>query len=129
MKKLASICLGLGLLVTSQAHADPSMECSGGSQVEIGDCVRATEETVNKTVELALGFAMDSAKELDTVTGREVAAKALTASQQAWSGYRDAHCEYVGSTFGGGSGTGIAIMSCRVELGRQRVSSLMNGLN
>jgi len=108
--------------------ADPSLECSIdlGSQVEIADCVAEAEATVDKTIELALGFAMNAAKEMDEITGREVAVAALVQGQSAWFGYRDAHCEYVGSTFGGGSGTGIAIRSCRVELGRARVTELMN---
>lgn len=110
------------------AHADPSFECSLdlGSQVEIGKCVAEAEENVDRAVELALGFAMNAAKELDDVTGRRVAVPALDKGQQAWTDYRDAHCAYVGSTFGGGSGTGIAIRSCRVELGRARVGVLMN---
>lgn len=109
------------------AAADPSLECSigRGSQVEIGGCVAETGATVDQAVEIALGFAMNAAKELDEITGRQVAEPALTAGQAAWSAYRDAHCEYVGSTFGGGSGTGIAIDSCRVELGRDRVAELM----
>lgn len=121
-------CLLILLASPFAALADPSFECSVNlsSQVEITECVAETEVTVDKTVDIALGFAMGSAKELDDVTGRQVAAPALEASQAAWSVYRDAHCEYVGSTFGGGSGTGIAIRSCRVELGRARVSELMS---
>lgn len=133
MRKLTTIYLsiGLALQMSGPAHADPTMECgvSNGSQVEIGNCINAVQGDVDKTVELTLGFAMDAAKELDEVTGRDNSVKALSASQQAWSTYRDAQCDYVGSTFGGGSGTGIAITSCRVDLGRQRVSELMGHLN
>lgn len=133
LKMFMATCLGIGFafLPAAPALADPSMECgvSAASQVEIADCVGTVDKTVDDTVKIALGFAMDSAKELDEVTGRDVAQKALTLSQQNWSAYRDAQCEYVGATFGGGSGTGIAISSCRVEMGRQRVSVLMKGLN
>lgn len=115
------------LLSAAPASADPTMECStnGGSQVEIGRCVAEVEDTVDLALEVALEFAMDAAKELDDVTGREVAVPALDAGQAAWSEYRDKHCEYVGSTFGGGSGTGIAIRGCRIELGRVRTDELM----
>ncbi len=121
-------CLLILLASPFAALSDPSFECSVdlSSQVEIAECVAETEAAVDKTIDIALGFAMGSVKELDDVTGRQVAAPALEASQAAWSVYRDAHCEYVGSTFGGGSGTGIAIRSCRVELGRARVSELMS---
>ncbi|MFY9238382.1 MAG: lysozyme inhibitor LprI family protein [Roseovarius sp.] len=105
--------------------ADPATECGGSSQVEIGSCVAETLERVDATVDIYLGFAMSSAAELDEVTGRPVAVPALEAAQAAWSAYRDAHCGFVGSTFGGGSGTGIGINSCRIELGRNRAEELM----
>lgn len=122
------VCFSSLLLMAGEATADQSFECSThlGSQVEIADCVAEVESNVDKTVELALGFAMASATDLDQVTGRSAAAPALEAGQTAWSAYRDAHCEFVGATFGGGSGTGIAIRSCRVDLGRARVEELMH---
>jgi uncharacterized protein YecT (DUF1311 family) len=116
----------LATLVAGAALADPASECGVdlGSQVEIGDCVAATEQRVETSLATMLGFATEAAKELDGVTGRAVSAPALEAAQAAWSAYRDAQCEYVGATFGGGSGTGIAISSCRIELGRAREAEL-----
>ena len=121
----------LVLLVAAEAQADPVMECYNrfGSQVEVGDCLADIEKNVDATMGVALGFAMASAKELDEVTEREVALPALEAGQAAWSAYRDQHCEYVGSTFGGGSGTGIAIRGCRIELARARTDILMKFTN
>lgn len=109
------------------AAADPVLECSlaASSQVEIGDCLARVEAAVDETLAEALGFAAEAAKGLDADTGRAVAAPALDAGQAAWVAFRDAHCEYVGSTFGGGSGTGAAIRGCRIELGRERVGVLM----
>jgi uncharacterized protein YecT (DUF1311 family) len=114
-------------LCAGAAAADASFECSMnlGSQVEIGGCVSDVLATVDRTLAAALEMAKASAAELDGITGRAVAVPALEASQAAWEAYRDAQCEYVGSTFGGGSGTGIAITSCRVDLGRGRVDELM----
>ncbi|MCR9151817.1 MAG: DUF1311 domain-containing protein [Rhodobacteraceae bacterium] len=114
---------GMGL--PGAGLADPATECGGGSQVEIGACVSETLGRVDATVEIYLGFAMRSAEELDGATGRTVAAPALEAAQSAWAAYREAHCEFVGATFGGGSGTGIAITSCKIELGRDRAATLM----
>ncbi|MCA0869771.1 DUF1311 domain-containing protein [Seohaeicola saemankumensis] len=115
------------LAAPSVALADPTLECSQttSSQVETGDCMAETEARVDGAVELALSFAMDAAKSLDEVTGRAVSAKALAEGQAAWTGYRDSHCDFVGTTMGGGSGTGIAIRACRIELGRARVRALM----
>lgn len=110
------------------ALADPTFECgmNASSQIEIGACVNEMLATVDQTLEVALGFAMESAKALDEATEREEAAPALEASQTAWAEFRDNHCNYVGATFGGGSGTGIGIASCRVELGRERIKTLLS---
>lgn len=126
MKRLALIAL-----LPVAAFADPSTECSIGlgSQVEIADCVAETEEKANAAMEIMLGFARSSAQELDDITGREVALPALEASQTAWQTYRDAQCDSVGAGFGGGSGTGIAIRSCRVELTRARTKEIKDQIN
>lgn len=123
MKRLISLILLSSL--PNAGLADPASECGGASQVEIGACVSDTLQRVDATVALYLGFAKTSAQELDNVTGRAVAVPALEAAQVAWSAYRDQHCDYVGATFGGGSGTGIGIESCRIELGRDRAEELM----
>ena len=116
-----------GLASPDPASADPALECSiaNTSQVEVADCIAQQEVTVDRTVNQALGFARDTAAELDSVTDRQVAAPALEAGQAAWTAYRDAHCAYVGTTFGGGSGAGIAEGACRIMLGRARVEELM----
>ncbi len=118
------------LLVSSPVLADPALECSdAGSQVEIGSCVGDMEKRVDLALEESFGFALQSAKNLDDLTGRPVAQPALQASQNAWALYRDTQCEAVGASFGGGSGTGIAITSCRVDLGRARVDELLRFAN
>lgn len=119
--------LALVLAAPAAGWADPTLECGLdlGSQVEIGDCLAATEARVDRTVVQALGFAMEAAQALDAETGRPAATPALEAGQAAWSAYRDGHCAFVGATFGGGSGTGAAIRACRIDLGRERAAALM----
>ena len=120
-RSLGAAMLALPLSV----DADPAMECGdASSQVEIAACVSETAAAVDSAVETTLSFAMSSATELDEVTQRDVAVPALEKAHAAWSAYRDAHCNYVGAGFGGGSGTGIAINSCRIELGRARAKEL-----
>ncbi len=121
MKRLALLAL-----LPTAALADPSLECSLdlGSQVEIADCVAEIEDKATRAMDVMLGFARASAEELDGMTGRAVALPALEASQLAWEAYRDAQCDYVGAGFGGGSGTGIAIRSCKVELTRARTKEI-----
>jgi uncharacterized protein YecT (DUF1311 family) len=114
------------LLLPSTALADPTLECSdAGSQVEIGACVGEAEDRVAMALQESYGFAMQAAAELDEVTGRVAAQPALEAAQTAWESYRDAQCEAIGASYGGGSGTGIAITACRVDLGRARVDELL----
>jgi len=107
------------------ASADPAPECGASSQLEIGTCVADMLKGVDATVDVYLGLAMTSAKELDDVTGRAAAIPSLETAQAAELAYRDAHGEYVGATLGGGSGTGIGIDSCKIDLGRDRAKQLM----
>ena len=129
--RLKAAALLVLLLGPPLAWADPAMECGidNGSQVEIGDCVASMEIRVDAALDLAFEFAAGSAKELDEVTGRDQAFPALEAAQSAWRAYREAQCNSVGAGFGGGSGTGIAISACRVELGRARIVELMRLVN
>lgn len=109
------------------AQADPVLECSRthSNQVAIGTCLVETGKDVDSAMAAALGFAMSAAQDLDGVTGRKVTVPALNKAQAAWSDYREKHCAYVGATYGGGSGTGTAILACRINLTRARTRQLM----
>lgn len=121
-------CVALFNAAFAPAAADPAFECSvvSGSQVETAACLAETEERVGQVLAATFQIAQDSATELDKVTGRDVAVPALTMSQEAWETYRDAQCDFVGTTYGGGSGTGIAIRACRVDLTRARIAALLS---
>ncbi len=120
----------LGCLA-APALADPSLECSltASSQVEVGACITETEERVTAALAQVLTIAQSAAAEFDAETGRDAVVPALAAAQAAWEAHRDAHCEYVGTTWGSGSGTGIAIGSCRIEMARDRMDELMATVN
>lgn len=117
----------VALCAPDSAIADPQSECGvdATSQIDIGVCLSVAETVADATVSSALDFAMQTAQELDEVTQRKVSAPALKAGQDKWLAYRDQHCEFVGTTFGSGSGIGIAIQSCRVALARARADVLM----
>jgi uncharacterized protein YecT (DUF1311 family) len=108
--------------------ADPSLECSVASsnQVETGKCLAQMEERVENALEAAMQVRGGTAEKIDEITGRTLAVPALKNAQATWAIYRDAQCEFVGTTFGGGSGTGIAMRACRVELGRARIRELLD---
>lgn len=120
-----ALTLAAPFLAATPLLADPTMECPGGSQVEISVCLGDTLDRVDQAIVVALGYAQASASDLDETTGREDALPAIDAAQAAWSAYRDAQCEAVGAGFGGGSGTTIAIRACRIALGRARVDALL----
>ena len=122
---LRYLALGAALLAAATARADPALECPEGTQVEIGQGLAAAAAAVDRAIGTALGLAQPAAVRLDRTTGRMVAAPALEQAQAAWTAYRDAQCDYVGATYGGGSGTGQAIRGCRIDLGRARVDQLM----
>jgi uncharacterized protein YecT (DUF1311 family) len=126
--QLALFIAAATCLSASGVLSDPMMECPGGSQVEIGNCLAKTEELTDLSLQTALEISKNAATELDSVTGRSVALPAHESGQKAWVAYHDAHCEYIGATFGGGSGTGLAIRACRIELTRDRVDRLMGAL-
>lgn len=118
----------LAMVVTAQVKADPYIECSvlNRSQVETRDCLVEVEKNASAALATIFGYTMDAAKELDKVTApRKDSVPALKAGQDGWAQYRDKHCDYVGTTWGGGSGTGIAILSCRIDLARARSDELM----
>lgn len=117
----------VALFIPGSAFADPQSECSvdASTQINIGVCLSAAETVADATVTSALDFAMQAAQELDEVTQRKSSVPALKAGQDGWLAYRDQHCVFVGTTYGGGSGTGIAIQSCRVALARARADELM----
>jgi len=121
--------LALAIMPIMSASAAPTLECTGSSQVEIGDCLAEVEDRAEAAVQAALGFARDAAVELDSVTERTEVVPALEASQAAWESFRDSQCNYVGTTFGGGSGTGIAVLACRIMIARMRTDALLDSLD
>ena len=126
MRRVLKTLIAASFAMPIAALAGPTDECSveSSSQVETGACLGAVKERSEAALAVALGVAQSQAAELDEVTGRDVAVPALARAQEAWLVYRDASCEHAGALFGGGSGTGIAIVDCQIRLTRQRTDVL-----
>ena len=110
------------------AAADPAMECAAGgasSQIEIAECVAGMEMATNGALDAAYGIAAANASELDEITESDTALPALEAAQDAWRAWRDAECAWHGALYGGGSGTSIAVTSCRIRTARDRIDMLL----
>ena len=127
---LSTLALLPVLSHATSAFADAAMECSAQvpTQVEVASCVNEQLRIADLALEQALEFARDSATELDSITGRVDAIPALEKSQAAWIGYRNAECEYREALYAGGSGGGIAKVSCMVGLTRERLTEVMASL-
>ena len=125
---LRGFAVGAVVLMASPVLADPSLECSvtTSSQVETAECLIAEEERVGQALEAAIRVRQRAAEQIDNVTERELAIPALAVSQEAWLAYRDAECNFKGTLFAGGSGGGIAIRSCRVQMTRDRIDALLD---
>ncbi|HEY6269994.1 MAG TPA: lysozyme inhibitor LprI family protein [Candidatus Acidoferrum sp.] len=94
-------------------------QCEGAkSTLQINECfakeLKKAEAEVNKIYQL-------SVKKLEPDD-----AALLRKAQRAWLAYRDAQCEAEHALWGGGTGGPAALMSCRVELTRQRVAEIQN---
>jgi len=129
MKLLFKGLIGVSMLtgVTAQVYADSHNSCDSGNkaQAELDRCLIDVEKDVDAAQKAAFDKIVAAAKKLDDVTApRRDVVPALTLGQDAWTQYRDKHCEFIGTTWGGGSGTGIAITRCRIDLTRARIKEL-----
>lgn len=100
---------------------------SAGSQVEIRRCLNERSRYVSRTLRVASETAPGEMRELDRVTSADVGAEeAFLKSRQTYGPYRDAMCSAVAASYAGGSGAGIAELSCHMEMDwarAQRIAS------
>lgn len=127
MFRVSAACVFAAILCPTLSYADPASECGveNNSQVKIADCLKDSAKRVDETIKQTLGFAVDTARNLDSNTGRKVVEPALEKAHASWSAARDAQCDYVEATYAGGSGGSIANLSCRIKMGRERADILL----
>lgn len=65
-----------------------------------------------------------NARDLDRIQKRKGAAKAFEESNKAFARYLDAECKWVEASYGAGTGSGDAILACRINLMKMRAGSL-----
>ncbi|MCB1395474.1 MAG: DUF1311 domain-containing protein [Rhodobacter sp.] len=105
---------------------------AGSSNVGIGACWRAEGDYWQARLDavlsrLAEGAAQDDAllDEAGSAAGRQ--GPALEAMRAAFDAYLSARCDYEGSLWQGGSGTGPAIAHCRMMMTGMQALSLETG--
>ena len=123
-KGLASILiLASAVLNTSAVAADALAECyrSADNRLEVQACLKKelaeTEKFYDDIVDRVLA-------DLDRIQKRKGAAKAFEESNKAFARYLDAECKWVEESYGSGTGSGDAILACRINLMKMRAGSL-----
>ncbi len=126
--RLAPLFLSLTLIAAAApAAAAGALEaCWARSQnrVELGQCLRDLKAESDAGMEAAYEAASGAMAELDRVTGRAEAARALERAQSAFVLYRDLECHARELQAASGSGSGDFFQSCWIDLTRGRSAAL-----
>ena len=124
---LAAAALAAALLVpAAPAWADPVGECQAltADQVQTGQCMQADLGAADRVMGTALDALLQTADELDRVTGRVAARPAVEASQVQWQAYRETTCAVPFALAAGASGAGQFQLGCLITLARARTAEL-----
>ncbi|MFC7420217.1 lysozyme inhibitor LprI family protein [Iodobacter arcticus] len=115
-------------LIVAHAQAEPSppaqTECDAANQVLIKTCLAKLAPQAEQDRLNAETAARAMMKNLDRATTRHEALPAFERASKAYRSYRQAHCAWIGKSFAGGSGAGIAEQACRIDLDRARAEEL-----
>lgn len=116
------------VLLSAGAAAGPIDECSAltASRVETSACLKQRANGVDKALASIMSRAREGAKRLEAEADAAAGAlKRLEESAAAFKAYRKAACdEAIPPMFAGGTGTGDAVLACRIRLGRERIEAL-----
>ena len=110
----AAACIGLGAELCMAGEA-------GSSNVGIGGCFAAElrwwDDELNRVYAAMIDlYGTRDAELRDLGSAAPPSVPALRAAQRAWIGWRDGYCAFEATTWGGGSGSGIAETQCRMQL-------------
>lgn len=126
-KGLASILiLASAVLNTSAVAADALAECyrSADNRLEVQACLKKELAEAEKFYDDIVDRVLANARDLDRIQKRKGAAKAFEESNKAFARYLDAECKWVEESYGSGTGSGDAILACRINLMKMRAGSL-----
>ncbi|MCC7327924.1 MAG: DUF1311 domain-containing protein [Burkholderiales bacterium] len=128
MKSLSRIVLACTLALSATlAVAGAFEECNlRGDQATVSRCLVEAEDAAQAALVKAEGDAGKLARQVDTATGRPVAAAALARSMRAFSDYRKAHCDFVRAMLASAPVAEQGQLGCMVDMTRRRVRDLQN---
>ncbi len=92
---------------------------------EVKRCYNDRVNEIDREVDRAYQRALAAAGELDAVTGHGDAVPALEESQALWRAFRRADCmDLQAKLAAGGSGTGVFIARCAIDMAKTRIAEL-----
>lgn len=98
---------------------------AAASQVDISGCLTERSTYVARALKVAAEAALAEMRELERITSADIGAeKAFLTSQKAYEADRDATCAAVAASYAGASGSGIAQLSCQMEMDWDRVQRI-----
>ena len=126
MKAMAML-LAVAALATNAAHAGVLDECTlRGAAATVTQCLLNAEREAQDQLNTVEGEVARKARELDTATGRPLAAPALARSMRAFGDYRKAQCDFVRAMYTTPARADQAHLGCMVDMTRRRVRDLQN---
>ena len=122
----AMAALAAAVLCTSAVAADALAECyrTADNQVEVQACLKQELEQTEKFYDDIVDRVLANARDLDRVQKRKRAAKAFEDSNKAFNRYVETECKWLEESYGSGSGSGNAVLACRINLLKTRAESL-----
>jgi uncharacterized protein YecT (DUF1311 family) len=122
MKMLAAV---IAACCATAAGAGALEECMiKGDQTAVTRCLIEADKEVQASLIKAEGDAGKRARDLDTATGRPVAAAALAKSMRAFTDYRKTQCDFVRTMHASSPAAEQNQLGCMVDLARRRVRDL-----
>lgn len=121
--------MACALMAAAPVRAEPDIDCgNAASTYEMNECAGRDYEKVdaelNRVYKAALAAIPEMAVDEPRFNAKSWEA-ALRASQRAWIAYRDAECdEHVPMSWSGGTGTTVAVISCKTGLTEERTKAL-----
>ncbi len=120
----------MGMGFSGQALAQSASCDEVTSTVEMTECAQTAYETADAALNDAYQSAMDVMKSVDAdlPKSQRGAADALKNAQRAWIEVRDGTCTAEGYLWAGGTGQGLAILSCMATETQARAEVLQGFL-
>jgi uncharacterized protein YecT (DUF1311 family) len=91
-----------------------------GDQAAVTRCLVEAEKDAQAALNKVEGDAGKKARDLDTATGRPVAAAALAKTMRAFSDYRKAQCDFVRTMYATSANADQGYLACIVDMTRRR---------